>query len=426
MLKVFEIYNKDTKETFFIHNKEKFCNEYNLTRRLLDYTYTGQRNHHKGFIIKQKLEFIPSLDGDKKLLDSDLLGYFVYPVEYDKNNKEKKEIIKDCELKEELIKANKKIQSLTDKLRINRKLNREQNRKENIQENFINEVVNIIKNKVECTTIVNQYDDLKTKTISIPNELIVQVSDVHFGKIVDLPINKYNFNIAKQRFKKYAEKINYYVDKHNIDKITLAFTGDLINLDSHMDSLLSNEDNRANSFVEALDTLVEFINSIKSNVNSVSVVGVTGNESRIRTFEYHSNVDKIANNNFDMLLCKILKRLFKNTNVWFINECNVLNYVFKIGRFNIAITHGDKLGKQSKDDILKFKTRMIEATNNPVDYVIFGHIHESLITSTYSRSGSLCGMDSYAYNGLNICNGISSQNIYLIQEDGITGIEIKL
>ncbi len=313
MLKVFEIYNKDTKETFFIHNKEKFCNEYNLTRRLLDYTYTGQRNHHKGFIIKQKLEFIPSLDGDKKLLDSDLLGYFVYPVEYDKNNKEKN-----------------------------------------------------------------------------------------------------------------AEKINYYVDKHNIDKITLAFTGDLINLDSHMDSLLSNEDNRANSFVEALDTLVEFINSIKSNVNSVSVVGVTGNESRIRTFEYHSNVDKIANNNFDMLLCKILKRLFKNTNVWFINECNVLNYVFKIGRFNIAITHGDKLGKQSKDDILKFKTRMIEATNNPVDYVIFGHIHESLITSTYSRSGSLCGMDSYAYNGLNICNGISSQNIYLIQEDGITGIEIKL
>lgn len=426
-MKVFEIYNRNTKETFFIHNKEKFCKEHNLTRRALDYTYTGQRNQHKGFIIKQKLEFIPSLDGDKKLFDSDLLGYFVYPIEYEKQNKTNKDTINDYLLKEELIRANKKIQNLTDKLRINRKLNREQNRKENIQENFINEVINIIKNKVEYTSIVNTNNDNKiTESVNSQNQLIVQISDIHFGKIIDLPINKFNFEVAKKRFKKYAEKINYYVKNHNIDKITLAFTGDLINLDSHMDSLLSNEANRASSFVEALDTLVDFINSIKGNVNSVSVVGVTGNESRIRTSEYHSNVDKIANNNFDMLLCKILKRLFKNTNVWFINECDVLNYVFKIGNFNVAITHGDKLGKQTKDDILKFKTRMIESTNNSIDYVIFGHIHESLITSTYSRSGSLCGMDNYAYNGLNICNGISSQNIYLVQEDGITGIEIKL
>ena len=424
-MKIFKILNKKTKEEYYISNKENFCKKFNLTKRLLDYTYTGQRNHHKGFVLLEKLEFIPSLDGSKLLYDNDTLGYLVYPIEYKSKNEEIQNNINELELKNELIKANKKIQSLTDKLRINKKLNREQNRKENIQENFIEEVVNLLNYKIDNCIVYNEFKE-DNICLSTPNELLVQISDVHFGKIIDIPVNKFNFNIAKQRFKTYSNKINYYVKKHDIDKITIAFTGDLINLDSHMDSLLSNEDNRANSFVEALDTLVDFINNIRVNVNNISIVGVTGNESRIRTSEYHSNVDKIANNNFDMLLCKILKRLFKNTNVWFINECNVLNYVFKIGRFNIAITHGDKLGKQSKDDILKFKTRMIEAINNPVDYVIFGHIHESLITSTYSRSGSLCGMDSYAYNGLNICNGISSQNIYLIQEDGITGIEIKL
>lgn len=425
-MKIFKILNKKTKEEYYISNKEKFCKKFNLTKRLLDYTYTGQRNHHKGFVILEKLEFIPSLDGSKLLYDSDALGYLVYPTEYADKNEKMKDNINELDLKEELIKANKKIQSLTDKLRINKKLNREQNRKENIQENFIEEVVNILNYKVDNCLIYNNEESNSKSLINLPNELLVQISDIHFGKIIDLPINKFNFKIAKQRFKTYSNKINYYVEKHNINKITIAFTGDLINLDSHMDSLLSNEDNRANSFVEALDTLVDFINDIRVNVNNIDIVGVTGNESRIRTSEYHSNVDKIANNNFDMLLCKILKRLFKNTNVWFINECNVLNYVFKIGKFNIAITHGDKLGKQSKDDILKFKTRMIEATNNSIDYVIFGHIHESLITSTYSRSGSLCGMDNYAYNGLNICNGISSQNIYLIEENSITGIEIKL
>lgn len=424
-MKVFEIYDKITNESFFIHHKEKFCREHGLTRRLLDYTYTGQRNHHKGFILKGKLEFIPSDDGEKLLNDSDILGYFIYPTETSKRNEENSDRIENEELKKELVKANRKIQSLTDKLRINRKFNREQDRKDNIQEDFINDVISILNKKVELTSAVNEEDDRKV-SVSIPNSLIVQISDIHFGKNVDLPVNKFNFEIAKQRFKKYSESVLYYIKRHNVDKVVIALTGDLINLDSHFDSLLSNETNRAESFVEALDTLVDFINSIKKYVNNVGIVGVTGNESRIRTTEFHSNVDKIANNNFDMLLCKTLKRLFKNTNVYFINECDSLNYVFKVGKFNIAITHGDKLGKQSKDDILRFKTRMIEATNQPIDYVIFGHIHETLITSNYARSGSLCGMDNYAYNGLNISNGVASQNIYLVEQDSITGIEIKL
>lgn len=424
-MKVFEIYNTISKETFYVKNKEKFCEEHNLTRRLLDYTYTGQRHHHKGYVLKQKLEFVQSLDGDKLLCDADDLGYFVYPSEYSKQNIKIKSKVEDLELKEELIRANKKIQSLSDKLRINRKLNREQNRLDNVQEYFINEVVDILKDRVDNIRIVNETDNKKCE-IGLPTELIVQLSDIHFGKTVDLPVNKYNFKIAKQRFKKYSDKINYYVKRHDINNITLVLTGDLINLDSHIDSLLSNEDNRAESFVEALDTLVDFINDIKSNVMNVKVVGVTGNESRLRTTEYHSNIDRLASNNFDTLLCKTLKRLFKNTNVKFINECEVLNCVFKVGRFNIAITHGDKLGKHNRDDILKFKTRMIEASNKQIDYIMFGHIHSTLITSNYARSGSLCGMDNYAYNGLNISNGVASQNIYLVTEENITGIEIKL
>lgn len=416
-MKVFEIVNKEN-EVYIVKNKYKFCKDKGLTRRLLDYTFTGEREHHKGYILKRKLMFIPSLSGDKVLYDSDELGYLIYPTEFNDNFEISEE------LQNELIKTQKKVQSLTDKLRVLRKINRQKNREENIQDDFINNVVDILSDKVKDEPII---DIDTTKELEENSKgMIVQLSDIHFGKVINLPVNKFNFDIAKKRFKKYAEKINYYIDKHNVDKITLAFTGDLINLDSHMDSLLSNEDNRANSFVEALDTLVEFINSIRSNVNSVSVVGVTGNESRIRTSEYHSNVDEIANNNFDMLLCKILKRLFKNTNVWFINECDVLNCIFKIEKFNVAITHGDKLGKHSKEDVLKFKTRMMEITNNPIDYVIFGHIHDTMITSNYSRSGSLCGMDNYAFNGLNLSNGTASQNIYLVEKDGITGIEIKL
>lgn len=417
-MRVFEIYNKEKDESYFVKNKIQFCRDKGLTRRLLDYTFEGKRSHHKGYIIRQKLEFIPSLDGEKLLYDSDELGYFITPI--NGNND-----IQNINLEEELKKANKKIQSLTDKLRIQRKINRKDNRQEIITDKFINDVVELLKDKIDEDIIIHE-DGNEKCIFGIPKEMIVQLSDCHIGRTIDLPINKFNFEIARQRLKLFSKKIKEYIKCNNIDKVTIAFTGDIANtLDTYYDSIVSNEDNRANCFVESIDIFTDFINTIRAEVSSVGVVGITGNESRIRTSDFHPNTDVLANNNFDTLLCKVLKRLFKKTNVYFINDCDSLNYVFKVGKFNIAMTHGDKLGKQTNDDILKFKIRMIESTNKPVDYVIFGHIHSTLITSNYARSSSLCGMDAYAYNGLNISQGIASQNIYIIDED-ITAIEIKL
>lgn len=253
---------------------------------------------------------------------------------------------------------------------------------------------------------------------------MVQLSDLHFGKTVDLPNNKYDFKIAKQRLDKYLLKIKDIIKKYNIDNIHIVFTGDIFTLDTYMDALLTNECNRAEAFVEGLDMISDFLNNISKHANFVRVVGVTGNESRIRTTEYHSNLDMLASDNFDTLLFKMLSRLFKN--ISFENNCDKINDVIKIGNFNIAFTHGDKLGKQSSDDILKFKTKMINETNSPIDFVIFGHIHQTLITSLYARSGSLVGADSYSYNGLNIPYNTPSQNLYIIDDENITPIEIKL
>lgn len=406
---VFEIYNLDTKETFYVQNKEKFCLEHNLTRRLLDRTRAGERSHHKRYVLRpQKLQFIESDDGEKYLYGTKLKGYVIPIIEQKKSDEEL--------LDKELVIANKKIQKLQDTVRILRKINREQNRQMSITDDFVDEVVNILQYK----KFGNKNEVIK-KDINSNKSMIIQLSDLHLGKVVDLENNKFNFGVATTRLMNYAYKIKEYCKALSIDNAIVVFTGDIFNLDSHFDSLLTNEDNRANSFVIGLDVISYFLDSLSKHLN-LSCIGVVGNESRIRTSEYQSNNDRIASNNFDSLLFKILKRTHKNIN-W-IGECDKLNDVIKIKDKNIAMCHGDKL-KHTKDDILKFKLRMMEQINDKIDYVIFGHIHSTFITPTFSRSGSLVGADEYSSNALNISESRASQNIYIIDKE-ITAIEIKL
>ena len=70
--------------------------------------------------------------------------------------------------------------------------------------------------------------------------------------------------------------------------------------------------------------------------------------------------------------------------------------------------------------------RLMEEYKCHIDYVIFGHLHETLITPTYARSGSLVGADEFAYNGLNISGSVASQNIYLITPNEIRAMAIKV
>lgn len=406
---VFEIYNIDTKETFYVQNKEQFCFEHNLTRRLLDRTRAGERTHHKRYVLRQiKYQFIESEDGDRFLYGSNIRGYVIPVVEQKKSDEEL--------LDKELAVANKKIQKLQDQVRILRKINREQNRQMSITDDFVDEVVNILQYK----KFGNKNEVIK-KDINSNKSMIIQLSDLHLGKVVDLEHNKFNFGMATTRLLNYVYKIKEYSEALSIDNAIVVFTGDIFNLDSHFDSLLTNEDNRANSFVIGLDIISYFLDSLSKHLK-LSCIGVVGNESRIRTSEYQSNNDRIASNNFDSLLFKILKRTHKNIN-W-IGECDKLNDVIKVKDKNIAICHGDKL-KHTKDDILKFKLRMMEQINDKIDYVIFGHIHSTLITPNFSRSGSLVGADEYSSNALNISESRASQNIYIIDKE-ITAIEIKL
>ena len=99
-----------------------------------------------------------------------------------------------------------------------------------------------------------------------------------------------------------------------------------------------------------------------------------------------------------------------------------------IDGFKLLLTHGNNTlaSKNPEAEVAKLKGRYADKGQN-VDYVIFGHIHSTMITDTFARSASLVGGNGYSDKNLNLSSK-ASQNYYIIDTNNktITGSNVDL
>lgn len=411
---------------------QRFINKYGDVAECIG-IYSVRANSKKMYV----LEFVEGQHkGKRTIADSYAMknGIF-YPKPFRKNNPQDtiKRLVsennirtvgtidysnhKDLEQEKYIKQLEKQVQNLMDKNRILRKNKRHENRNDIIMEEFMDKVSKHL-GELHNTSFV-----YPTKIQHAKETMIVQLSDLHFGKVVNLQNNKFNFDVAEARLNTYAREIEDIANKYEIKEMIICFTGDLFNLDSHLDTLLSNESNRAVNFIKGIDILTNFIKRL-GNKYRLSFVGIVGNESRIRAYEDQSNIDEVSSNNFDYIAFQTLSRIFPG--IPKLNECNTLKHVFEVNGKNIGIFHGDKINKHTREELTKQSVSLYELSGKYIDYMIFGHIHEYLITATFARSGSLVGADNYAQNQLNIINSKASQNVFLVSQAGIRPIPIIL
>lgn len=324
---------------------------------------------------------------------------------------------RDFEQEKYIKQLEKQVQNLMDKNRILIKNKRHDNRNDIIMEEFMDKV------SKHLGDLHNTGFVYPTRIQHATETMIVQLSDLHFGKVVNLQNNKFNFDVAEARLNTYAREIEDIANKYEVKEMIICFTGDLFNLDSHLDTLLSNESNRAVNFIKGIDILTNFIKRLGTRYR-LSFVGIVGNESRIRAYEDQSNIDEVSSNNFDYIAFQTLSRIFPG--IPKLNECNTLKHVFEVNGKNIGIFHGDKINRHTREELTKQSVSLYELSGKYIDYMLFGHIHEYLITATFARSGSLVGADNYAQNQLNIINSKASQNVFLVSQAGIKPIPILL
>ena len=320
-------------------------------------------------------------------------------------------LIADADIVKYNIKLAKQKQKFQDLNRIERKAFREDSRQENALIEYNTEIIKLL-NRHSLNTKINKK---KHKTEAA---IVVQLADLHLNELVEIESNKYDFNIAAKRLQKYAYKVKEYVKFHKANKVLVAITGDLINSDRRLDEKLSMATNRAKATFLGVHLLKYFILDI-NEVAEVQVCCVTGNESRIT--EYLGWVDMVASDNYDFSIFEMLRLLLPDINFL---RGDALELVVEINGKNMLVIHGHQLGKMDANQVGRVVSKY-SAKGTIIDFIICGHLHETMIRDNIARSASLVGSNAYSENALNL-SGTAAQNIYCFTDDGRHDIRIDL
>lgn len=333
---------------------------------------------------------------------------------YKCNNCGKKTIyplILDRQLLEENVRLAKQKQSLQDKNTAERKSFREHARVENALFAFNDSLIKTLKNYDRSKT-TKEHKNLKKGAVGL-----MQFSDVHFNELV-IPTNsinnKYDFEVAAARCRKYVLRATEYFKLFGAKEIVLAMTGDMINSDRRLSELLNMATNRSQAVVLASEIFAHVIEELNKEFN-VSVTCVSGNESRVRMI--HETDELLATDNYDWTIFNILSFIFKNSKgVKFLRGASRENIVSCNGH-NVLIMHGESIPKTGVERRVQQIIGKWNSKGVSVDFIIFGHLHSARIGDTYARSSSLVGANSYSDDNLQLISR-ASQNIHIFHADG--------
>jgi predicted phosphodiesterase len=254
-------------------------------------------------------------------------------------------------------------------------------------------------------------------------EGVMQLSDVHFNELINMPHNQFDFSVAAQRLKKFALESKRIFGAYNIKKVLVAMTGDMLNSDRRLDELLNMATNRARATALATILLEQFLMDLNRSFN-VEVTYVSGNESRVQKEMGHSDI--AVSDNYDTMIFEMLRLMFrKSKGMVFLNK-PIQEHIVKVLDKNILILHGHTIKNGNvSTQIQKIKSKWTDHTGERIDYVIWGHYHATQITDLYARAGSLCGGNDYSDHGLQLSSR-ASQNVYIVRPDAINSMKVDL
>ena len=371
----------------------------------------------KSKYLNYKDEILELFDNGKNYIEisSFLIDKYKLDVSVDTLRKKIREVvhylIADKDIVEYNIRLAKQKQKFQDLNRIERKSFREGTRQENALIEYNTEIIKLLKRESLNTKLSKK----KHNTESV---IVIQLADLHLNELVELESNKYDFDIASKRLQKYAYKVKEYIKFHKANKVLICITGDLINSDRRLDEKLSMATNRAKATFLGVHLLKHFILDI-NEIAEVQVCCVTGNESRVN-FDL-GWVNLVSSDNYDFTIFEMLRLLLPDINFL---RGDALELVVEINGKNMLVIHGHQLGRMDSNQVGKVISKY-SAKGVIIDFIICGHLHETMIRDNIARSASLVGSNAYSENALNL-SGTAAQNIYCFTDDGRHDIRIDL
>ena len=222
---------------------------------------------------------------------------------------------------------------------------------------------------------------------------ILQLSDWHYGIVIDTIYNQYNPEIARERVAQLVSKVKDIIHKEGIKYLYIFNLGDMIAGNIHLTIRLNSRVNVLNQIMEVSEILSDAIASLSTCVEGIDYFAALDN---------HSRIDPIRENSLELeSLCRIttwyMKERLKNIKHVEIHETNAYGpdiITTSIQGHEVAAVHGHK------DKPEKVVDNLVLMTKHNFDLILTSHFHhfqadeknEVLVLC----NSSLMGTDDYA------------------------------
>lgn len=250
-------------------------------------------------------------------------------------------------------------------------------------------------------------------------KMIVCLSDLHIGALVDTYFNKFNYKIAQDRMQQYLNKVVTEIKNNDISEVYLMNLGDVVEQPYMHNLAYTSEFTLTEQIARATDLIIKFIIGLSEYV-SVCVAGIAGNHDRIND---NKNVTLDGDHAVRTLNFGI-QSFIENSKIERVTyeQANDYEHSIKMNGVNVKFVHGDLDSINDGNLVAKHS----DLDNTDYSLVIMGHWHhfrvvEQGVEKFAVMFGTLKGCDNYSLKKRKISN--PSQGIVIIDEDG--EIEIK-
>ena len=217
---------------------------------------------------------------------------------------------------------------------------------------------------------------------------ILLVSDLHYGALIDNPINFYDTSVCKERMNTLLNKTIRYCTIHRVKELYVNLAGDLVCGNIHLGSRVEQEEDIITQTMQVAELLANFLSELSKHVDNIVLVCVQGNHSRVNP-DLKANLNQ---ENFERIIFEYIK--MRLPEIKMLRNGNEDWIAYDIGDKKIFLEHGDKSSVSSA------KEKAVNMVGYAPDVILFGHFHHMELNDKNGTdvvvNGSVMGVDSYA------------------------------
>lgn len=249
------------------------------------------------------------------------------------------------------------------------------------------------------------------------DELIVVLSDWHYGLCTENIWNRYDKQVFEERVSHLLRGVIDVAREVHPAKIHVMLLGDMCHGAIHTSSRVESEEMVSDQLMQVSEYLAQFIAQVADHTGHTLVYSTYGNH--MRTIQ--NKKDSVHGDNFEKIIPWWLEaRLAGRKDIEIVREPDLHEFIYcVVGGKRICAVHGDLDSVKSSGKTLN--TVFSKRFGSGLDYLLLGDKHHiDGLSDTAIRAigvGSLCGADDYASSKR--LYDIPSQTVLQFRADGI-------